>query len=126
LDVQFEILVNESFTVGTDSDRMGVRLSGSEVPRTAGEELLSEAVTPGTIQLPPNGNPIVLLGDCQTIGGYPKIAHVITVDLPAAAQLSPGGTVRFAEVSLAEAQRLLLQRQRDFAWFRAGVALKLR
>nr|MBA2743371.1 biotin-dependent carboxyltransferase [Chthoniobacterales bacterium] len=117
-------LLSESFTVTNASDRMGVRLQGNGVTRDDRDELLSEAVAPGTIQIPGDGQPIVLLGDCQTIGGYPKIAHVITVDLPAAAQLSSGDIVRFAEVTLAEAQQLLLQRARDLAWFRAGLTLK--
>jgi antagonist of KipI len=88
--------------------------------------LISEAVAPGTIQVPPNGAPILLLGDCQTIGGYPKLAHVITVDMPIAAQLRPGDPVRFGEVSLGEARALLRERERDVCWFRAGVALRLR
>ena len=119
-------LVSNPFTVAADSDRMGVRLDGPELQRIEPGDLLSEPVTPGTLQVPPNGQPILLLGDCQTIGGYPKIAHVITVDLPITAQLWPGDTVRFNEVSLAEAQALLLEREKDFALFRAGVALHLR
>jgi len=119
-------LVTSAFTVTTDSDRMGARLDGPELKRVESGDLLSEAVAPGTLQIPPNGQPILLLGDCQTIGGYPKIAHVITVDLPTAAQLWPGDTVRFHEVSLAEAQALLREREKDFALFRAGVALHLR
>lgn len=120
----FRVLLHETFTVTGEADRMGVRLEGPKIDRADDRELLSEAVTPGTIQIPPDGKPILLLGDCQTIGGYPKIAHVITVDLAAAAQLRPGAAVRFAEVSLASAQRLLLERERDLDWFRAGVALK--
>lgn len=116
-------LLHESFNVTNESDRMGVRLDGPAIART-GAELLSEPVAPGTIQVPPGGKPIVLLGDCQTIGGYPKIAHVITIDLPAAAQLSAGDVVRFVEVTAAEAQALLVERERELAWFRAGVALK--
>jgi len=119
-------LVTSAFTVTTDSDRMGARLDGPELKRVESGDLLSEAVAPGTLQIPPNGQPILLLGDCQTIGGYPKIAHVITVDLPTAAQLWPGDTVRFHEVSFAEAQALLREREKDFALFRAGVALHLR
>ncbi|HKP92654.1 MAG TPA: biotin-dependent carboxyltransferase family protein, partial [Chthoniobacterales bacterium] len=75
-------LVASAFKVTSASDRMGVRLEGAELPRREPGDLLSEAVSPGTLQVPPNGQPILLLGDCQTIGGYPKIAHVITVDLP--------------------------------------------
>ena len=71
--------------------------------------------------MPPSGKPILLLGDCQTIGGYPKLAHVITVDLAIAAQLRPGDQVRFREVSLPEAHRLLFQRERDLGLFRVGL-----
>ena len=116
-------LVGTSFTVSFDSDRMGVRLSGPKLDRLDATDLLSEAVVPGTLQVPPNGEPILLLGDCQTIGGYPKIAHVITVDLPIAAQLWPGELVRFHEVSLAEAQELLREREEAFARFRIGINL---
>ena len=105
---------------------MGARLTGPEIQRVERGDLLSEAVAPGTLQVPPNGQPILLLGDCQTIGGYPKIAHVLTVDLPVAAQLWPGDNIRFNEVSLAEAQTLLREREKDFAVFRAGVGLQLR
>ncbi|HEY0369926.1 MAG TPA: biotin-dependent carboxyltransferase family protein, partial [Chthoniobacterales bacterium] len=120
-----DALVLTPFTVTADSDRMGARLEGAELTRSRDDDLLSEAVAPGTIQVPPNGQPIILLGDCQTIGGYPKIAHVITVDLAAAAQLRPGDMVRFVEISLADAQRLLRERERDLAFFRAGLDLQL-
>jgi antagonist of KipI len=117
-------LLGASFTVTPESDRMGVRLEGPPLSRRNAADLLSEAVAPGTIQVPPNGQPILLLGDCQTIGGYPKIAHVIALDLPAAAQLRPGDRVRFAEISLGEAQRLLRERERDLELFRVGVRLR--
>ena len=115
--------ITTPFLVTPDSDRMGVRLDGPELDRIDAADLLSEAVAPGTVQVPPNGKPILLLGDCQTIGGYPKIADVITVDLPIAAQLWPGDAVRFREVSLAEAQDLLREREEDFARFRVGLSL---
>ena len=105
---------------------MGARLTGPTLERVEPGDLLSEPVAPGTIQVPPNGQPILLLGDCQTIGGYPKIAHVITVDLPIAAQLWPGEKVRFQEISLSDAQALLREREKDFGVFRAGVGLHLR
>ena len=99
---------------------MAVRLDG---PRLKREEvdLLSEAVAPGTVQLPPNGKPILLLNDCQTIGGYPKIAQVITVDLGIAAQLRAADSVRFREVSLDDAHRALFERERDLEQFRRGI-----
>jgi antagonist of KipI len=119
-------LVSAQFTVTPDSDRMGARLDGPVLERIEASDLLSEAVAPGTLQVPPNGKPILLLGDCQTIGGYPKIAHVITVDLPIAAQLWPGDAVRFHEIPLAEAQELLREREDDFARFRVGLTLHAR
>jgi antagonist of KipI len=116
-------LTSETFTVSSDSDRMGARLEGPELNRVDKGDLISEAVAPGTIQVPPGGKPILLLGDCQTIGGYPKIAHVITVDLGMAAQLRAGDHVRFSEVSLNEAYRLFLERERQLELFRIGLSL---
>ena len=115
---------SEAFAVSPDSDRMGVRLEGPELKRVDESDLISEAVAPGTIQVPPSGKPILLLGDCQTIGGYPKIAHVITVDLGIAAQLRAGDRVHFSEVSLADAHRLLLEREHEFKRFRIGIGLQ--
>jgi antagonist of KipI len=115
---------SDAFTVSPDSDRMGVRFDDPERKREDGTDLISEAVAPGTIQVPPSGKPILLLGDCQTIGGYPKIAYVITVDLGIAAQLRAGDGVRFFEVSLQDAHRLLVERQRDLERFRIGLSLQ--
>ena len=120
----FQRLTSEAFNVSPDSDRMGVRFDGPELKREDKIDLISEAVAPGTIQVPPNGKPILLLGDCQTIGGYPKIAHVITVDLTIAAQLRAGDHVRFSEVSLADAHRLFLEFQRELERFRIGLSLQ--
>src|SRR5205814_906447 len=118
-----QYFTSEPFTVSSDSDRMGVRLDGPELERMDNVDLVSEAVAPGTIQVPPAGKPILLLGDCQTIGGYPKIAHVITIDLGVAAQLRASDRVRFSEVSLLYADCLLLGRERDLERFRIGVCL---
>ncbi len=119
-----QCLTSEAFTVSPDSDRMGVRFDGSELKSEDETDLISEAVAPGTIQVPPSGKPILLLGDCQTIGGYPKIAHVITVDLGIAAQLRAGDSVRFSEVLLQDAHRLLMERERDLERFRIGLSLQ--
>ncbi len=117
---------HQIFAVTPQSDRMGLRLEGEPLALATKMQMASSGVAPGTLQVPPNGQPILLLGDCQTIGGYPKIAHVITVDLPAAAQLQAGDEVRFAEISLAEAQDLLIERTRDLQRFRVGLELHLR
>ena len=114
---------SETFNTLPDSDRMGVRLDGPELKRSDDVDLISEAVAPGTIQVPPSGKPILLLGDCQTIGGYPKIAHVITVDLGIAAQLRPGDRVCFSEVPVDDAHQLLLERALELERFRVGLSL---
>jgi antagonist of KipI len=123
-DLTIQRFTQHEFTVSPDSDRMGVRFDGPELKREDKTDLISEAVAPGTIQVPPSGKPILLLGDCQTIGGYPKIAHVITVDLGVAAQLRAGDHMRFSEVSLQDAHRVLLERERDLERFRVGLSLQ--
>lgn len=110
-----------TFRVAMNSDRMGLRLEGEEISIAETDELPSEPIAPGAIQIPRTGAPIVLLGDGQTIGGYPKIAHVITVDLARAAQLQALDEVRFELIALAEARELLLKRERDIALFRVGL-----
>lgn len=115
-----------SFHVSHQSDRMGSRLEGAILSRHLPNERLSEPVAPGTIQVANDGGPIILLGDCQTIGGYPKIAHVITVDLPLAAQLRPGDSVYFREVSAAQAMFFFRMRELDFKRFRVGLQLQAR
>ncbi|HEY2124390.1 MAG TPA: biotin-dependent carboxyltransferase family protein [Chthoniobacterales bacterium] len=119
-----QALVGAEFTVSPDSNRMGARLEGPPLARADRGDLISEAVAPGTIQVPPSGQPILLLGDCQTIGGYPKIGNVITVDLPLAAQLSPGQRLRFREVSMGEAHHLLLVREHQLSRFSVGISLQ--
>ncbi|MET4075830.1 biotin-dependent carboxyltransferase family protein [Hymenobacter sp. UYCo722] len=97
---------DEPFTITPAADRMGYRLQGPKLERLDETELLSSAVTFGTVQVPAGGQPIVLLADHQTTGGYPRLAQVISVDWPALAQAAPGQPLRFQEVSVAEAQGL--------------------
>jgi len=118
---QFDgMLLSAEFKVTARSDRMGVRLAGPPLTRNADNELLSSGVAPGTVQVPPDGQPIILMADAQTIGGYPQVANVISVDLPLIAQLRPGDSVRFREVALTEAQDLVLTRERRLAVLRHG------
>jgi antagonist of KipI len=124
-DVTIQRFANHVFAVSPDSDRMGVRFDSPELKRTNESDLISEAVAPGTVQVPPSGRPILLLGDCQTIGGYPKIAHVITVDFPVAAQLRGGDRVRFREISLSESQALLIDRGEKLEHFRRGIQMRV-
>ncbi len=111
----------QPFTVTPDSDRMGLRLRGPVLAHGAlGADIASDGVTPGAIQVPANGQPIVLMADCQTVGGYPKIATVISADLPRLAHLRPGATLRFRRVGLAEAAAARAERARRLAqWVRA-------
>jgi biotin-dependent carboxylase-like uncharacterized protein len=97
-----DALLTSVFTVSHQADRMGYRLEGPRLD-SSGEELLSFGLTAGVVQLPAGGNPILLMADHQTAGGYPVIATVVGASLPIAAQLAPGDEVRFSEVSVAEA-----------------------
>jgi len=109
------------FKVSLKSDRMGLRL---EEPLPLGEgaaNLASAPVAPGVVQVPPDGRPIVLLADAQTIGGYPQLGQVATVDLPVVAQLRPGGRMRFRMITLAEARDRLAARERGLALLREGL-----
>ncbi len=119
-------IFRNAFSISPQSDRMGVRLTGPALARANTTELISSTVVPGTIQVPLDGQPIILMADAQTIGGYPQIAHVISVDLPLVAQLRPGDSVRFHEVTLAEAHELALARERRLGMLHEGLAEKLR
>jgi antagonist of KipI len=116
-----EVLTSGEFCVAPDSNRMGCRLESEHLVTGGPGEILSEAVTFGTIQVPPSGKPIVLMADRQTVGGYPKIAEVATVDLPLLAQLRPGDRLRFELTSLAQAQALWLKREREIITIREAV-----
>lgn len=110
-DESIQDFFSKPYTVTPESDRMGYRLAGEAVKLTAPLEMISEAVSFGTIQAPPDGKPIILLADRQTAGGYPKFAQVTIVDLAVIAQICPGQTIQFIEVSLKEAEELYLRRE---------------
>jgi KipI family sensor histidine kinase inhibitor len=109
------------FAVSTMSDRMGVRLDGAALDLADLREMVSQPVAPGSVQVPPNGQPIVLMPECQTIGGYPQIGHVISADLPELARAWPGTPIRFREVSLDEARHAWQQQEQDIAFLQAGL-----
>jgi len=83
-------------------------------------------VTFGTIQVPPDGEPIVLMASRQTTGGYPRLGEVISADLPLLAQLPPGAEMKFQQVTLDQAHALLLEREKDLARMRQAVQLQAR
>lgn len=100
---------SDEWLVTPNSNRMGYRLAGTELKRTHKLDLLSHAVMPGTIQVPPNGQPIVLMSDAQTTGGYPKIGAVIQADLWKLAQVRLNGGIRFITTTPHEARQALLE-----------------
>lgn len=102
-DAAWQNFLGNEFVVGREADRMGLRLDGPRLGHVGGADIVSDAVTPGAIQVPGDGRPIVLLADCQTVGGYAKIATVIGADLPRLGHALPGTRLRFAAVSLEQA-----------------------
>ncbi|HTG70211.1 MAG TPA: biotin-dependent carboxyltransferase family protein [Candidatus Udaeobacter sp.] len=120
-----ERLFSQTFQIAVQSDRMGYRLEGSHKLMLASPfELLSEAVVNGTVQVPPGGDPIVLLADRQTTGGYPRVAQVASVDIPVFAQLKPGDRFRFEAITQHEAEQLYLDNERDLKMLEAAITLK--
>lgn len=113
--------LNTEYRIANESDRMGYRLLGPELPLREAQQLLSEGASFGSIQVPADGLPIILMADRQSIGGYPKIAHVITVDLPQLAQCMPGESICFEEIGLAQAQHLDMLREEALAGLRRSL-----
>ena len=107
------ILMSVSFRISPRSNRMGYRLEGPPLARVKEGELISEPVGIGAIQVPAAGEPILLMADRQTAGGYPKIGHVISADLPLAGQLAPGDSIEFVGCSQQEAVAALIARERQ-------------
>jgi allophanate hydrolase subunit 2 len=114
---------SEVYQLTPCSNRMGARLAGAALDLAESREMVSQPVACGSVQVPPDGQPIVLLAERQTIGGYPQIGHVITVDLPKLARARPGTAVRFREVTWQEACELRQLEERDFNWLRTGLEL---
>lgn len=113
----------QDWTISPQSDRMGARLLGESLAARALPELPSHAVVPGLVQLPPGGQPIVLLTDAQTTGGYPRLGCVIEADLWKLAQWRPGQALRFVESTLDEAlaARALQERELELLAWRASI-----
>lgn len=99
-------LLDSEFRVSQNADRMGMRLDGARLAHKSGWDIVSDAIPTGAIQVPGSGQPILLLADHQTTGGYPKIACVVSADLPRVGRLRPGDALRFAAVGLEEAEAL--------------------
>ena len=115
------------YQVSAEADRMGLRLQGPALTHRAdkGAEIVSDATVPGSIQVPGNGLPIVLLADGQTVGGYPKIGTVISADLPRLAVASVGTRLRFEAVTVAQAEALARARETEVRRLLAAIKPQL-
>ena len=108
----FEALQSGAYTVGQQSDRMGFRLEGPRLTHARSADIISDATPLGVLQVPASGQPILLMADRQTTGGYPKLATVISADLPIAGQLGPGDTLVFSVCTPREAMAALIAQER--------------
>lgn len=102
----YEIITSAPYEITAASDRMGYRLAGAKLNHLSGADIISDGAVFGSIQVPADGQPIILMADRQTTGGYTKIATVITPDLPILAQMGPGEMIQFEIVSVEEAQKI--------------------
>lgn len=115
-----QVFLKQNFTIRQESDRMGFRLNGEPLYLLDEQAIISSAIDFGTIQLLPDGQMIILMADHQTSGGYPRIAHIVSADLPILAQLNPNDEINFELISLIEAEDLLLEFERDILWLKIG------
>lgn len=113
-DEDIRLFLSQEYEVTVQSDRMGIRLSGEPLKSKNGMDIISDGIVFGSVQVPNSGEPIILMADHQTTGGYAKIATVISVDLPRASQLSAGNTVRFKSVTVEEAEQEAKKQKRFF------------
>lgn len=112
-DAGKQILEKEPFVITRENDRMGYRLSGISLHLSKAKEMISTAVTRGSMQLLPDGQLIILMADHQTTGGYPRVGHIISADISSLAQMESGSKFILQQVTLSEAENLLLKQQMD-------------
>jgi antagonist of KipI len=114
--------LSEPYTLTMQSNRMGYHLAGAAITHLVQQELLSTAVTPGTIQVTGEGGLVLLMADCQTTGGYPRIAQVAAADMPLCGQLKPGDVIYFNAITRREAELLYLKQEHDL--HKLSIAIK--
>jgi antagonist of KipI len=119
------LLFSDEFKVQTDSNRVGLRLSGPALEFRKPVEMISEGSVPGLLQLPPSGQPIAFGPEGPVSGGYPRIGQVAAVDIPRLAQRRPGDALRFTPCTFDEALRALRERERALARLETGIAARL-
>ncbi|MBJ3790483.1 biotin-dependent carboxyltransferase, partial [Bacillus sp. OA1] len=131
-DFEYDQFIEESrkafftkeYKVSNYADRMGYRVEGEVLNRIEEKEILSSPVTFGTIQVPNGGQPIILMVDRQTTGGYPRMGNIISVDLPLLAQLKPGDYVSFEKITLEEAEQLYIEQEVNSNLLKRFIALR--
>lgn len=106
------LLLTSAYRVTEEANRMGLRLEGAPINSISETPMITEGVSLGAIQIPPGGQPIILFVEQQTTGGYPKIANIISADMASVGQLRPRDEIRFERVSMEEASRLLVEKER--------------
>lgn len=115
---------NNLYELSTNCDRMGYRLNGPKINHVNGADIISSGINMGTVQITPDGLPIIMMADRQTIGGYTRIANVIGVDIPLLSQLVPGSKIRFKEVDIDSAQKILLEQETKLSKFELSLNSK--
>ncbi len=113
-DFNFEgvkTFLTSTYSISNQSDRMGYRLSGPKIEHKEGADIISSGICNGAIQVPGDGQPIIMLADRQTVGGYTKIANVITADLPLLGQMKPGDKINFTQFHLEQAHQALKEQE---------------
>lgn len=125
-DGGIETFLGQPYTLTNDCDRMGCRLEGAAIEHKTDGNIISDGMVTGAIQVPTAGQPIIMMAERQTVGGYTKIAAVITEDLPVIAQCRPGDIVRFKSASLAEAHVLWRQSRKKLDRLEEKIAKAIR
>jgi antagonist of KipI len=118
-------IFQQSFAIASQSDRMGYRLKSEPLSMLNNEEVISSAVSFGTIQLLPDGQLIILMADHQTTGGYPRVAHVITAHLSKLAQMRPGEKINFRMTDIETAEKLLIKQQQHLLQLQNACTFRL-
>ena len=118
-----DTFLNSTYTITNEYDRMGCRMEGNLIRHKNGGDIITDGISFGAVQVPSHGNPIVMMADHQTTGGYTKIANVISVDLPILAQCMPGHKIRFQWVTVEAAQKLYRTQKKEFAELKGLLAI---
>lgn len=114
--------LSSEYTVTNESDRMGYRLDGPKIEHLKGADIISDGIPLGAIQVPGHGFPIIMLADRQSLGGYAKIATIISSDIPKIAQAKPGDKIRFSAISYDDAVEILKIREEKLIWFKESMS----